>query len=187
MKRYIALILLFVMLFSFSACVDGTEESNVSEEVSENSVASPEVSKPETSKNDDVSEDEVSKEPYVPDTNEHGAFRISSIDDVSDENGTRSYKVYAPYTDTYTIEGNGVSNISIISGDTEIASGTVLKSVPLTENEVYTLSIKAEANADFTITVTADNHLVTLPYDVATPEDITNIDLTVTTVLLLQR
>jgi len=177
MKRYIALILLFVMLFSFSACVDGTEESNVSEEVSENSVASPEVSKPETSKNDDVSEDEVSKEPYVPDTNEHGAFRISSIDDVSDENGARSYTVYAPYTDTYTIEGNGVSNISIISGDTEIASGTVLKSVSLTENEVYTISIKAEANADFTITVTADNHLVTLPYDVATPEDITNIDV----------
>ena len=27
-------------------------------------------------------------------------FRLSSIDDVTDENGVRSYTVYAPYTDT---------------------------------------------------------------------------------------
>ncbi|MBQ2325383.1 MAG: hypothetical protein II377_03945, partial [Clostridia bacterium] len=80
MKRYTALVLLFLMLIlSLSACDGGGEVSDASKtEESEEK----EYSKPETSKGND--ESEVIEEPYVPDTNEHGAFRISSIDDFVD-------------------------------------------------------------------------------------------------------
>lgn len=161
MKRYTALILLFLMLaLSLSACDSGAEVSDASKrEESEEK----EYSKPETSKGND--ESEVIEEPYVPDTNEHGAFRISSIDDFVDETGTRSYKVYAPYTDTYTIEGEGVTGITLTQEETVIAEGMDGLNVALNEDGVYTLTVKAEANADFKITVTADNHVITLPYD----------------------
>ena len=162
MKRYTALVLLFLMLIlSFSACDGGGEVSDASKrEESEEK----EYSKPETSKGND--ESEVIEEPYVPDTNEHGAFRISSIDDFVDETGTRSYKVYAPYTDTYTIEGEGVTGITLTQEETVIAEGMDGLNVALNEDGVYTLTVKAEAKADFKITVTADNHVITLPYDI---------------------
>lgn len=162
MKRYTALVLLFLMLIlSFSACDGGGEVSDASKtEESEEK----EYSKPETSKGND--ESEVIEEPYVPDTNEHGAFRISSIDDFVDETGTRSYKVYAPYTDTYTIEGEGVTGITLTQEETVIAEGIDGLNVALNEDGVYTLTVKAEAKADFKITVTADNHVITLPYDI---------------------
>lgn len=162
MKRYTALVLLFLMLILvLSACDGGGEVSDASKrEESEEK----EYSKPETSKGND--ESEVIEEPYVPDTNEHGAFRISSIDDFVDETGTRSYKVYAPYTDTYTIEGEGVTGITLTQEETVIAEGMDGLNVSLNEDGVYTLTVKAEANADFKITVTADNHVITLPYDI---------------------
>lgn len=149
----------------FAGCTD--EGGNASLAESENEVShNKDTSLPDEESEDVSSPEEESTEIYVPDVNEHGAFRISSIDDVSDENGTRSYLVYAPYTDTYTIEGNGVSEITVSRGDTEIAKGTHIEALSLTENELYTLTVKTEANADFKIDVTADNHLVTLPYDV---------------------
>lgn len=162
MKRYTALVLLFLMLIlSLSACDGGGEVSDASKrEESEEK----EYSKPETSKGND--ESEVIEEPYVPDVNEHGSFRISSIDDFVDETGTRSYKVYAPYTDTYTIEGEGVTGITLTQEETVIAEGMDGLNVALNEDGVYTLTVKAEAKADFKITVTADNHVITLPYDI---------------------
>lgn len=177
MKRYTALILLFLMLvLSLSSCDTGTDESDVSEEVSKAEESEEKNdSKPETGKGNE--ESEVLEEPYLPDVNEHGAFRISSIDDVTDENGVRTYKVYAPYTDTYTLVGEGTQSISILQGETEIATGTTQLNVSLVKDEIYTLSVRSEANADFKITTTADNHVVTLPYDVATPADVTNIDV----------
>ncbi len=158
----------------FAGCTD--EGDNASEGESEVSDKA-EISLPEEESEDVSSPEEESTEIYVPEVNEHGAFRISSIDDVSDENGTRSYLVYAPYTDTYTIEGNGVSEITVLSGDTEIAKGVSIRSLSLTENELYTVTVKTEPNADFKIDVTADNHLVTLPYDVAPPVDTSGFDV----------
>lgn len=167
MRRYTALVLLFLMLILvLSACDGGGEVSDASKrEESEEK----EYSKPETSKGND--ESEVIEEPYVPDTNEHGAFRISSIDDFVDETGTRSYKVYAPYTDTYTIEGEGVTGITLTQEETVIAEGMDGLNVSLNEDGVYTLTVKAEAKADFKITVTADNHVITLPYDIPENDD----------------
>ncbi len=106
------------------------------------------------------------------------AIRLSSISDVSDSTKVRSYDVYAPYTDTYTITSSYVSAIAIYSGSTLIASGTSSLNVSLEENVGYTLKVTATyANYSYSLTVVADNHEVTLPYDVAEPMDTSDISL----------
>ena len=105
------------------------------------------------------------------------AIRLSSITDVADSTKVRSYEVYAPYTDTYTITANSyVSKIEIHSGDKLIGSGTSSLNVSLQENVGYTLTVTAKyADYSYSLTVVADNHEVTLPYDVAEPKDTTGI------------
>lgn len=175
-KKLLAFILSALLVSAvFAGCAG--DAGNVSVGESQDEVSDKAESSLPDEESENVSDTEESTEIYEPDVNEHGAFRISSIDDVSDENGTRSYLVYAPFTDTYTIEGNGVREICVLSGDTEIAKGTHIEALSLTENELYTITVKTEANADFKIDVTADNHLVTLPYDVAEPADISEFDV----------
>ncbi len=175
-KKLLAFILSALLVSAvFAGCAE--DAGNVSVGESQDEVSDKAESSLPDEESENVSDTEESTEIYEPDVNEHGAFRISSIDDVSDENGTRSYLVYAPFTDTYTIEGNGVREICVLSGDTEIAKGTHIEALSLTENELYTITVKTEANADFKIDVTADNHLVTLPYDVAEPADISEFDV----------
>ncbi len=98
------------------------------------------------------------------------AIRLSSISDVTDASGQRSYDIYAPYTDTYSLSCTTASSISIYSGDNLIKSGTTSLNVALEENVGYTLKITSRyTNSSFNLTVSADNHKVTLPYDLAEP------------------
>ncbi|MBQ5837461.1 MAG: hypothetical protein IIW39_02200 [Clostridia bacterium] len=137
------------------------EESVESSAPDESSV--PETSEPETSE-PETSEPEADTKPT--------AFRLSSIDDVTDENGTRTYTVFAPYTDKYTIESKDVKSIVIEQNGERIKKGSSEITVSLKANELYTLTVTTkEANADFKINTTAENHKITLPYDVAAPVD----------------
>lgn len=100
------------------------------------------------------------------------AFRLSSVSDVTDENGGRVYRVYAPYTDTYSLSASGAASIAIYENGKVLAQGNASLTVDLTENAVYTLEVKtAQGNAAFSVTTKAQNHLVTLPYKVAEPVD----------------
>ncbi len=109
---------------------------------------------------------------------EEAVIRLSSIEDVTAADGTRSYTVYAPYTDTYSITSSTVKSVTIEKDGTVIASGTSSLTVDLVQDEQYTLTVTtAAANANFTITTKALNHLVTLPYDVAEPIDTSGISL----------
>ena len=144
---------------------DESSETPSSGENSEESDANAETSEP-----NDVSTPEDSVE-------EIDSFRLSSIDDVTDENGERTYTVYAPYTDTYSLVGKGVKSIALLHDGEEVASGTDL-SIYLTQNTVYILKVTTEMpEADFKITTQAQNHLVTLPYDVAGPVDTSCYDV----------
>ncbi|MBR5134994.1 MAG: hypothetical protein IKV35_05295, partial [Clostridia bacterium] len=106
------------------------------------------------------------------------AFRLSSIADVTDENGERTYTVYAPYTDTFMLTSSDVESMTIEKDGELIATDDNWISKGLIENEEYTLTVKtASPNASFKITVKAINHIVTLPYDVATPLDTTTLSV----------
>lgn len=200
--RTLSMLLAFaVLLLTLSACGDTVDESSY-DDPSESSYA---FSEPDDTSSDgssageeslpDDSSDAVSDdgslpdesddvsvpddEPPAPEINEQGAFRISSIDDFTDENGSRSYLVYAPYTDKYTIEGSdGIKKIEIYQDGEKLKSGRSSLSVSLTADEVYTLTVTTEdAEADFKITTVAENHVVTLPYDVASPIDTSGFDV----------
>ena len=108
----------------------------------------------------------------APEADNSEAFRLSSITDVTDTDAKRTYTVTAPYTDTYTLTSEDTSSISLYDGSKKLASGAGEMSVSLTEGETYSLEIAtAEANSMFSVHTQADNHLITLPYDVATPVD----------------
>ncbi len=179
--KYLAALLAVVMLsVIFGACANTSDDT--SKEISQ--TPSPDGNSSETSEiseisevseggKDEYSQPETSTEPVV---NPDG-FRLSSIDDVTDEDGKRVYTVYAPYTDTYSLVGDGVKSITILKDGAEIAAGKEF-SADLKKYEVYTIEVETDSpNADFKITTKAENHLVTLPYDVGMATDVSQYDV----------
>ena len=178
-KFYIGLLLIAaVLITSLSSCDNGIEtvsESDVSEAVSNDQSRVPTE---ESEDNSSADENEESNEIYIPDTNPHGAFRLSCIDDTVGEDGRRVYTVYAPYTDTYTFSSENLSSIRLKKGEDVIFEGSnSYTGIELQKDEVYTLEVIAENATEFKLSVTADNNLVTLPYDVADPQDISGFDV----------
>lgn len=101
----------------------------------------------------------------------HEAFRFSSIEDIANEEGIISYKMYAPYDDIFEIECNNSSKLSLFNNDKELlASGENELNVELVKDEIYILVIKTIANEDFKIKVKALNNLITYPYELLKPE-----------------
>ncbi len=106
------------------------------------------------------------------------AIRLSSLSDLTDATSSRTYRVVAPYTDTYSLTSSNTSQIEIRKGSAVVASAAKSLNVSLNEGTLYTLTVKtASANAGFEITTKAQNHLVTLPYDVADPIDTSSFSL----------
>ncbi len=108
------------------------------------------------------------------------AFRLSGVTDVTDGSGARTYAVFAPYTDTYRLTCPDASALSLSrsSGGEIIAEGETSLSASLTENETYTLTVRtAKPGQTFSLETVAENHTVTLPYDVLPAEDVSNLPL----------
>ena len=95
------------------------------------------------------------------------AFKLSSIEDITGEDKTRTYNVYAPYTDTYTIKGtSNVTSIKLVSENESYEQISEL-SATLNKNDIYQLIVETEeANEAFELETVATNNLVTYPYDV---------------------
>lgn len=109
---------------------------------------------------------------------EVNAFRLSGISDVTGGDGKRAYCVYAPYTDTYTLSSPDTVSISLSRDGNLLAEGSDSLTAELTKDEVYTLEIRTEqANAAFVLAAQAENHLVTLPYDIGEPVDTSSFSL----------
>ncbi len=106
------------------------------------------------------------------------AVRLSSLSDVTRADASRVYRVVAPYTDQYTLTSTNTSAIELKKGNTVVASGTRSVTVSLDKGDVCLLTVKTSAaNASFSITTKATNHLVTLPYNVAEPLDTSSFEL----------
>ncbi len=108
----------------------------------------------------------------------NNAIRLSSFSDLTDATGVRSYDVYAPYTDVYTLTCSNASSITLYSKGTVVASGTTSLSASLQEGRGYTLTVKTRyANTSFELKTVATNHQVTMPYEPAEPKDVSHISL----------
>ncbi len=158
-----------------SSIDDGsTDDSSITDvpstDVSDNST------EPDVSGTDSVPDDP--DEPDEPEVEPVDAFRFSGIDDVTDDSCKRSYIVYAPYTDKYSLSCENTKSVTIYQGDKKLKSGNGEFKVSLKENEIYTVMVETHtASKDFRIRVTAENHAITLPYDVADPIPTAGIDL----------
>ena len=125
---------------------------------------------------DETSTDGKTKETY---NIEGDPFRLSSIVDETDENGVASYAVYAPYTDSYTINCTKSSRIVVYNQNGIIKEGSSEVKVNLQKNQIY--GVRVETNGEklkFKLHSVADNHLVTLPYDVSKPVDTSSFSTT---------
>lgn len=112
----------------------------------------------------------------APSTENDTAFRLSSIEDVTDSDGKRAYLVEAPYTDTYTIRSEDTVSIVLYDGMKKLGSDAEEIEVSLKEGESYVLEVKTEdSEAPFAIHTEAAEHLITLPYGVDTPVDVTTL------------
>ena len=83
------LLITAVLITSLSSCDNGIEtvsESDVSEAVSNDQSRVPTE---ESEDDSSVDENDESDEIYIPDTNPHGAFRLSCIDDTVGDDGKR--------------------------------------------------------------------------------------------------
>jgi len=106
------------------------------------------------------------------------AFRLSTISDLTDSTKSRTYDVYAPYDDTYTLSCSTTTSIEVYTGSTLLASGTTSVTVALKEKIGYKIKVMTRySNYSFELKVTAANHNVTLPYDVLDPVDVSNVSL----------
>ena len=108
------------------------------------------------------------------------AFRLSSISDITDSSATRTYIVFAPYTDTFTIEAktDNISNIVISENNDIMAQDADKITIDLVKNQVYSLAVETtDANASFELHTEAINNLITYPYDVENVLDVNTIDV----------
>ena len=110
------------------------ESSEVESSESE-SDASNETSDESLGETSEEGSGETSEEPEINAEDRSKAFRLSSIDDLTDDNGERSYTVFAPYTDKYTLKGENLSSITISKNGEELKSGKTELSVSLKADE----------------------------------------------------
>lgn len=106
------------------------------------------------------------------------AFRVSGVSDVTDESGARAYQMVAPYTDTYTFTSEDAASMTLYDGARKLGSDAEELTVDLKEGETYTFEVTTdEPEALFTVQAEAAEHLITLPYDVAEPVDVSEMSL----------
>jgi len=106
-------------------------------------------------------------------------IRVSTINDSTASDGTRTYYIKAPQSDTYTFSCSTLKSIELSRFGEVIATGTSSLTVKLGKGNVYTLKVKTSyGNRAFSMTATPKNNPVTLPYDLLAPEDLSDTPLT---------
>lgn len=106
-------------------------------------------------------------------------FRLSSICDTALEDGTATYKVYAPYTDTYKLSYGSATAIEVYDENKKmIASATKQLTVNLVKDQIVYVSLKTTANKFFTLQVELEKNSVELPYEINSSVDMSKLKTT---------
>lgn len=104
------------------------------------------------------------------------SFRLSCIEDVANEDGVMSYKVVAPYTDTYLFSlansNSPIKSFSIYKDEKRIATGDDELEIDLIKGEEYIIKVVSEPNQKFVLNTKALNNLITYPYDTLKPVEV---------------
>ena len=108
-------------------------------------------------------------------------FRLSSIYDNTLEDGTATYKVYAPYDDTYTLSCGAAKAIEIYDENKKmITSGEKKVTVNLIKDQQVYINLVSTANKFFTLQVELTKNAVELPYEINSSVDMSKLKTTST-------
>lgn len=107
-------------------------------------------------------------------------FRLSSLYDISDEKGLATYKVFAPYDDTYTISCDSSEKIEIYNFNKSLLSSNEFSlTITLKKNEIVYINIQTMASDQwFNLSTTLNEHKVELPYEINSSTDISKLSTT---------
>ena len=176
MKKSIYFLLVLLIALSLVGCGSDNED----EDNNQNSDVETPVN-PDEGEKTPVNPGTENQNPETGGTQEQTeAFRLSSISDITDSSATRTYIVFAPYTDTFTIEAktDNISNIVISENNDIMAQDADKITIDLVKNQVYSLAVETtDANASFELHTEAINNLITYPYDVENVLDVNTIDV----------
>ena len=156
--------LLLLISFLLVGC-NNTPSETVSDEVSNSIDNSIEIENSENisdeiNSSEDIDIIEIESLNVVP-------FRLSSILDIASSNGTTTYKMIAPYNDSYNLKCKDATSVIVYNEYGHVISkeGNVVD-VTLTKNQLVYVSIVGLQDVEFRLTVSAKNHLVELPYEI---------------------
>ena len=127
--------------------------------------------------------EESSPEVYEIDSVNTEPFRLSSISDIAqydsnkDINAT-TYKVFAPYDDTYEIECKNAEIIKIYNDKKNlIASGETSLEIDLQKDQIVYLSFEVSSKIKLNVSVNAVDHYVVLPYEINSKVNVDEFEL----------
>jgi hypothetical protein len=102
----------------------------------------------------------------------NNTLRLTSIYDTTGEKGTITYKVYAPYTDNYTITISTKFDLKIFDNSLNLLNNNNLS---LNKNDIIYLNISGSINTFFKLTVELKNNYIELPYEINSNINIANL------------
>ena len=165
--------LLLLISFLLVGC-NNTPSETVSDEVSNSIDNSIEIENSENisdeiNSSEDIEIIEIESLNEVP-------FRLSSILDIASSNGTTTYKMIAPYNDSYNLKCKDATSVIVYNEYGHVISkeGNVVD-VTLTKNQLVYVSIVGLQDVEFRLTVSAKNHLVELPYEINSSIDLDSL------------
>ena len=165
--------LLLLISFLLVGC-NNTPSETVSDEVSNSIDNSIEIENSENisdeiNSSEDIDIIEIESLNEVP-------FRLSSILDIASSNGTTTYKMIAPYNDSYNLKCKDATSVIVYNEYGQVISkeGNVVD-VTLTKNQLVYVSIVGLQDVEFRLTVSAKNHLVELPYEINSSIDLNSL------------
>ena len=165
--------LLLLISFLLVGC-NNTPSETVSDEVSNSIDNSIEIENSESisdeiNSSEDIDIIEIESLNEVP-------FRLSSILDIASSNGTTTYKMIAPYDDSYNLKCKDATSVIVYNEYGQVISkeGNVVD-VTLTKNQLVYVSIVGLQDVEFRLTVSAKNHLVELPYEINSSIDLDSL------------
>lgn len=165
--------LLLLISFLLVGC-NNTPSETVSDEVSNSIDNSIEIENSESisdeiNSSEDIDIIEIESLNEVP-------FRLSSILDIASSNGTTTYKMIAPYNDSYNLKCKDATSVIVYNEYGHVISkeGNVVD-VTLTKNQLVYVSIVGLQDVEFRLTVSAKNHLVELPYEINSSIDLDSL------------
>lgn len=165
--------LLLLISFLLVGC-NNTPSETVSDEISNSIDNSIEIENSESisdeiNSSEDIDIIEIESLNEVP-------FRLSSILDIASSNGTTTYKMIAPYNDSYNLKCKDATSVIVYNEYGQVISkeGNVVD-VTLTKNQLVYVSIVGLQDVEFRLTVSAKNHLVELPYEINSSIDLDSL------------